>query len=169
MEPSAITSFAPLDSGQGVPEGQTGRPVRTWADKVSQLYLNAKSPLATFLNGVDIQPGIFVQYDDRGFDDTRCTAQLRQVHRWHLVDSSDWTYMIRNAGVDRQYVAEVHRIHWDCSETATSDSDWQSIIWSYSYNEWGEGAGMEELKAKDPAYPYGFGLDNLTALKQEVK
>jgi hypothetical protein len=40
------------------------------------------------------------------------------------------------------------------------------IVWVYSFNEWGEGAGIEALETRNPAFPFGFGTALLQTLQQ---
>lgn len=167
---SAVTCFAPADSSQGVPmdlaqDNPSTRPMRTWADKLSDLYGRATSRLQSYTQGIDMQPGIFAQYDDQGFDNSACTTSFRNVMAWHVRDTTDWAYMIQNAGNRQRYIAEVHEIRSSCRERVTTNSNYTSIIWVYAYNEWGEGAGIEQLTQGTPRFPYRFGLDMLDTLK----
>lgn len=166
----ATTAFAPVDRNQGVPmdlpqDNPGTRPMRTWADKLVDLYGRAKSRLESYTQGIDMQPGIFVQYDDQGFDNTACTQSFRNVMAYHVRDTTDWQYMIQNAGNRQRYIAEIHEMRPSCRERVTTNSGYQSIIWVYSYNEWGEGAGIEQLTQGTPRCPYRFGLDMLDTLK----
>lgn len=171
MQPSAITSFAPVDTSQNVIADPvcSKRPVRKWADKLSNLYLNATYTLPNvFSYPVDLEPGIFVQYDDTGLDTAACSYNRKRVQHYRLCDGSDWSYMIKTAGLNRDKIAEQVTVDDDCSVTTYSPSNYTSIIWTYSYNEWGEGAGSERLNFRQGTWPFGFELQVLDILKGKL-
>jgi hypothetical protein len=163
MGAQAATSFAPLvqanhpgcPSCPDVPQGQAGRPVRQWADHIAGLYTNAK-PWLSVGGLVDVTPGVFVQFDNYGTD-----APAEELQRYHLLDVTDWSYMLQTAGLNQRWIAQETTIEDDCSRTRRTNTDYTSILWIYSFNEWGEGSGLEPLDARSPAYPYGFGLEPL--------
>jgi len=168
----AVTSFGPVDPSQGIPEDPgcanvNGRAVRQWANKMSTLYSNAVNSLQNLGFATDLDPGIFVQYDDTGLNTPFCWSRST-VHHWRLCDGSDWNHMIVNAGLNRDKVAQIVDVLPNCSIQRYSASNYTSIIWTYSYNEWGEGAGCEQLNGQPPpapAYPYRFELLVLDILK----
>ena len=162
----AATSFGPVNPHQGVPEDINARPVRIWADKMAGLYWNALGPLASG-GMVDLTPGVFVQYDDRGLDVAPCKSRDDTLS-YNLKDGTDWAYMLQTAGVNRTYVAEQVRVSRNCEERATTNTDYTSIVWVYSFNEWYEGTGLERLDPRVPPYPYGFGLEPLQILKTKL-
>lgn len=57
-----------------------------------------------------------------------------------------------------------------------TDSIYTSTVWNYSFNEWYEGAGIEQLAVEGPdvgppfapGYPYDFGQQLLQVLKQRL-
>lgn len=168
MTPRAASAFAPVDRFQGVPTGGgPPSPVRAWADRMAnQLYGPSLEPLAD-LGLVDLTPGIFVQYDDSGLESAACGSRpVTQSYR--LGGGGDWSYMIQTAGLDRARVAEGVQIATDCSETRTTNTDYVGLVWTYSFNEWGEGSGMERLDPRTPAYPFGFGVEPLQILNQKL-
>lgn len=170
--PSAVTSFAPVDGTRGVRE-QTSveyRPIRVWADKLADLYLEAKDKLQEMNIDADIQPGIFAQYDDREKETVACApASKRKAKSYHLMDETDWAYMIRIAGIERRFLAERVHIRPDCSQTVKTNFGGKTILWIYSFNEWTEGTGIEETMPGEPSYPYGFGAKLLETLKQQFQ
>lgn len=172
MKVSAVTTFAPVDSTQGVLQKATSnyRPVRIWADKLSQLYRAGKDRLMQEELAIDIQPGIFPQYDDTEKDTAGCDPNppRRTGKQYHLVDGSDWEYMIQK-GLESRLASETVRTLPNCQEVRVRNFDGKSIIWIYSYNEWAEGSGIEQLEVKQKRYPYGFGADLLTILKNQLQ
>lgn len=171
MKVSAVTSFAPVDSTQGVLQKASPnyRPVRIWADKLAQLYRAAKERLELEELPIDIQPGIFPQYDDTEKDTAACdpTPPRRAGKRYHLVDGSDWEYMIQKA-MESRLASETNRVLPNCKEIRHRNFDGKSIVWIYSYNEWAEGSGIEQVEVKPEHYPYGFGSELLTILKNKL-
>ncbi len=166
MRASAATMFAPVATNQGVPQGSSSRPVRLWADKMASVYGGSLASLA--LSGtIDLTPGIFVQYDDSGLNTATCGSRP-EVQNYRLLDGSDWSYMIQTAGLNHRWIAERHIVKANCSEAVFTNTDYTSIVWTYSYNEWAEGSGMEELTPRSPPYPFGFGLQALQLLKQKL-
>lgn len=166
--PRAITSFAPVNPDQGVPEGNQSRPIRTWANKMATLYANARNAQAPPMAMVDFTPGIFVQWNNSGLDSDKC-FELPQTWGWNLLDGSDWSFMIQKAGLNQAKVVERHVLRPSCAERVfTTPANGTSIIFTYSFNEWWEGAGIEQLDPRSPAYPYGFGLQPLQLLKQKL-
>lgn len=172
MKVSAVTSFAPLASTQGVLQKANSnyRPVRIWADKLAQLYRAAKDLLMQEELAIDIQPGIFPQYDDTEKDTAGCDPNppRREGKRYHLVDGSDWEYMIQK-GLESRLASETVRMLPNCREVRQRNFDGKSIVWIYSYNEWAEGSGIEQVEVKQERYPYGFGSDLLTILKNQLQ
>ena len=152
-----------------VAQGSAGRPIRQWANKMGGLYASTIQRFSGPVAGVyDLQPGIFVQVDQRGLETPAC-FNIPTTSHYHLVDGSDFSYMIDVAGKPWTQVAEVHALRRDCSEwVSTNGSNNTSIVWTYSYNEWYEGAGIEELAARNPPYPFGFGLAPSQILKQKL-
>lgn len=166
MRPSAVTAFAPVSTNQGVPQGSSSRPVRTWADKLANLYQNSLGSLPA-VGTVDLTPGVFVQYDDSGLNTSACGGRA-EVQNYRLLDGSDWSYMLQTAGINQRWIAERTTIRPLCTETVTTNTDYTSIVWTYSYNEWAEGSGFEELTPRTSSYPFGFGLQPLQLLKQKL-
>lgn len=168
MKPRAATSFAPVDPTQGVSQNPADRPVRIWADEMRDLYSSSTVALSELSTTVDLTPGIFVQYNDSGLDKPECFSRPSTA-AWNLLDGSDWSYMIQQAGIERSYVGERHVVLPTCNELITDNGTGDtSIVWTYSYNEWFEGTGLEELTAKSTPYPYGFGLGPLQILQQKL-
>ncbi|MCB1034059.1 MAG: hypothetical protein KDD47_09525 [Acidobacteria bacterium] len=169
--PRAMTSFAPVNPDQGVPQGSSGRPIRTWANKMATLYQNSRNAQTVSDPLVDLTPGVFIQWNNIGLDtdlNPFCNWDGPQ-YGWNLVDGTDWTYMLQTAGLNQARVAEIHLLKPNCGETVIRNpSNGTSIVWTYSYNEWYEGSGVEELTSRMPAYPYGFGLQPLQLLKQKL-
>jgi hypothetical protein len=166
MSPAAVTSFAPVSDGIVPPSD--ARPVKTWADEIKDvLYEPARRDTLPDIGRVDLTPGIFVQYDDESTA-SPCFLNRQGTASWHLVDGDDWSYMVRTAGVDERWIAEKTRVRRDCSQVVTTNTDYTSIVWTYSFNEWAEGSGMEPLENRAPPYPYGFGFDAIQRL-QAVK
>ena len=140
-----------------------------WANKMAGLYANTLQRFSGLNQPVvDLQPGIFVQVDQRGLEQPICFSIPTTSH-YHLVDGSDFSYMIDVAGKGFTKTAELHLLRRNCSEHVTTNgTTGTSIVWTYSYNEWFEGAGLEELAPRNPPYPYGFGLAPLQILKQKL-
>jgi hypothetical protein len=165
----AVSSFGPVDTQQGVPQGSAGGPVTQWADKMAGLYSDARDPLADRKMQVDIMPGVFVQYDDTGHGAGEvCDAPVPGIpspasQKYHLRNGEDWTYMLKKAGMDQRWQAKKLSIQNTCNTTETQNTT--SIVWIYSFNEWGEGTGLEPLEQRTPAYPYGFESDPLLRTK----
>lgn len=164
MGVSAATAFAPVDTREGV---QGPRPVRQWADRMAGLYTESRESLIG-LGLVDLQPGIFVQYDDRGQERNECVGR-DVIQSYNLVDLDDWGYMIDTVAGPNRKVAQRTVTNADCSVEVTTNSEGKAIVWTYSFNEWGEGAGIERLEARTPKYPYGFGLEPLQRLAARVR
>lgn len=169
MGASAVTSLAPVNLQQGVSQTTSTRPVRTWANKMAALYDNAANDvlglMAQGLPLTNLDPGVFVQYNDIGLETAFCGSRS-PVFKFNLLDGTDWTYMAQNAGMSRRYIAERTVIKANCSEIVTTNSSaYTSIVWTYSYNEWAEGSGMEELSPNTTTWPYGFGLQVLQRLQ----
>lgn len=76
--------------------------------------------------------------------------------------------MIQTAGLNRDKIAEQVTIDDDCSATTYSPSNYTSIIWTYSYNEWGEGAGSERLNFRQGTSHFSFELQVLDILKGKL-
>ncbi len=168
MKVSAVSSFAPVDISQKVESDPacSKKPVRVWANKLSDLYLNTMYVLPNkFTYSIDIEPGIFVQYDDTGLNTAACNNNRKEVQHYRLCDGYDWDYMIKKAGMDRVKIAEEVTVYDDCSMSIYSPSNYTGIIWVYSYNEWWEGAGSEQLNYRQGSWPYGFELQVLDILK----
>ena len=134
------------------------------------MYSPALVDLADTDRRYDFHPGIFAQYDDTGFgEDEVCEDENlgpRTVQRYHLRDASDWQYMIDHAGLPYQRIAVETRIASTCDVTEFRNTN-TSILWVYSYNEWGEGAGIEELQGPG-SYPFAFGTGPLATLRDAV-
>lgn len=169
MGAKAVTSFAPVDNNQGIAQGSAGRPMRQWANRMSGLYSGTVQRFSgSGWPAVDLQPGIWIQIDQRGLETPQCFSIPTTSH-FHLVDGSDFSYMIDVAGTPWTQIAETHLLRRNCSEwVVTNGTNGASIVWTYSYNEWYEGAGIEDLEARNPPYPYGFGLAPLQILKQKL-
>ena len=161
---SAASSFGPVTPEEGV-GGPT--PVRVWADKMSTLYSDARDPLLALDRLVDLQPGIFPQYNDEGLATPACN-QRSVVQSYHLSSIDDWRYMIDTAAIPHRRIAKRFVRDSNCNETTTLNSEGKSIIWTYSYNEWAEGTGIERLDVRNPPFPYGFGLQALQTLAGRV-
>lgn len=146
-------------------------PVKKWADNMAaSLYGAAVKNLPAKLGTgmlVDVSPGIFPQYDDQGLDTAACENNREVTQYYHLRGADDWTYMLDTAGVGQRWIAEKHQIRSNCEETVTKNTD-TSILWIYSFNEWGEGAGIETLRPRTPSYPFGFADELLTKLNEKV-
>lgn len=170
----AMTSFAPVNPDQGIPQGSANRPIRQWANKMATLYQTARSAQSETGPLVDLTPGVFVQWNNIGLSPTInpfCNWQgpPEAQYGWNLVDGTDWSYMLQTAGLNQAYVAERHILKPSCAEMVQRNpSNGTSIVWSYSYNEWYEGSGVEELTTGTPAYPYRFGLQALQRLHQKL-
>jgi hypothetical protein len=167
LRAGAATAFAPVTARERVPEDSAARPVRRWADKIAGLYRGAlpKLPAA---GQIDLQPGVFVQYDDADLRGAAYGARPAAL-TFRLRDGSDWSYMLQTAGLELAHVAERTAFDRRCAETATTSTDYASIVWTYSYNEWAEGSGLEELEARNAPYPFGFGLQPLQILFQKLR
>ncbi len=169
MQARAVTSFSPTDPNQGISQDTNTRPVRAFADRMVGLYGGALTTLESRVSATDLTPGVFVQTDFTGLDSPQCSVTPPPIYKFHLKDGSDWTYMLQRAGPAQASIAEIHTLLPNCGEVVSGDPNGTggtSIVWAYSYNEWWEGAGIEELSARSPAYPYGFGLAPLQILKQ---
>lgn len=166
----SATMFAPITTDQGVPENASQRPVKTWADKMKSTYLGSLTSLDDILSGVDVQPGVFSQFSSYGFETAQClNTPNPDVHKWNLKDATDFDYMLKKGGVQSRRIAEKHQVLQNCTETITSNSDWTSVIFDYSYNEWGEGSGIERLSPKTPRFPYGFGQDLINLQRDRLQ
>jgi len=164
---SAVTSFAPVDQGV-IPSGGT---VNQWADKLALSYQKTIAKidnLDTSTRLVDLMPGIFVQYNDEWTNTAFCGPRLNDVHvHYHLRNVSDWQYMLTTAGKNQAFLAEQITVMPQCNERIrTNNTDGRAIVFTYSYNEWYEGSGMEELTVRTNRYPYGFGTDILSMMNQ---
>lgn len=173
MAPSAVTSLCPVDPGR-VPQDDSQRPVRQWADQLATMYGGAITPLQQYLGNyfelVNLDPGIFPQFDAHGKELSTCFGTNPQdIWAWHLLDSSDWDYMITTAGTSKATIAEHVMVLPDCPKIRSTNSNYTSIAWSYGFNEWYEGAGIEQL-AQDPTfgYPYDFGVQPLQVVQQRL-
>jgi hypothetical protein len=156
------------------PPPSQGFTMPAWRDTLATRYTQAANGLedrmTLGLNGLtDIQPGIFVQYDDRGLNipPPVCMGRPVVVNYW-LSNGSEWSSVIQTAGLNQRRIARQVAILSSCAERYTTNSSYTSIVWTYSYNEWGEGAGIEELVLKPTRYPFGFGTEPLSLLKQKL-
>lgn len=158
MNVSAVSSFGPLH--ETVLPGSSGPPMRVYADKMAaELYAPARDELRAAQMTLDINPGVFVQFDETASQPAApCIYVNPRVA--HLQSGEDWSHMITNTGVKQQWVARWTTVDADCNVTHDTNPR-RSIIWIYSFNEWGEGTGFERLKPKPgvPAYPYAFDVD----------
>jgi hypothetical protein len=171
MNVSAVTSFAPVDSTQGVLEkaSESYRPMRVWADQLARLYSSAREQIAQRNLPVDLQPGIFPQYDDMEKGTPACDPDppRRRGKQYRLVDGSDWEYMIEK-GIEARQASEKKETLPDCKQVHHRNFDGKSIVWIYSYNEWAEGSGIEGVEVKPERYPYGFGSELLSILRKKL-
>jgi hypothetical protein len=158
IRPDAITAFAPVEPGENVSQVDADKPVKIWADKMADLYERFRRNPEVFNVGlVDISPGIFAQYDDNSIGDPACGARP-VTQKYHLTSATDLSYMVTKAGLPHRHIAQSYQVRGDCSETPpTTNAGLTSILWIYSFNEWGEGAGIEPLESRTPPYPFGFG------------
>jgi hypothetical protein len=172
---SAVTAFAPVSTDQSVPQNTTSlvRPVKTWANKMAALYQSGANDMLGLMTYqgyplINLDPGVFVQYNDFGLETTFCGSRP-VVQKYNLYDGTDWTYMLQVAALNRRFIAERVTTLLNCSEiVATNSSNYTSIVWSYSYNEWAEGSGMEELSSNTTTWPYGFGMQVLQRLQAQI-
>jgi hypothetical protein len=158
MGARAVSSFAPV----GFAEVAGERPIRAWADVLAEeIYRPALKALPE-VGRIDLMPGVFVQYDDTGI--AACALHDRTTfHAYHLEDGSDWRYMLQTT-LPFARVAEETTVDQQGTLTVTRNTD-VSILWIYSFNEWGEGSGIEPLEIRTPRYPFGFGFDVLQTLE----
>jgi hypothetical protein len=154
MGARAVSSVAPI----GFANVNGERPVRAWADLLAEeIYRPALQALPE-MGRIDLMPGVFVQYDDTGI--SACGLHDRTTFRaYHLEDGSDWRYMLQTT-LPFARVAEETTVDQQGTVTVSRNTD-VSIVWIYSFNEWGEGAGLEPLEVRTPRYPFGFGFDLL--------
>jgi hypothetical protein len=169
----AVSAFIPISPNEGIPQdpNPTGPPsIQLWANKINtELYSPARVALADTDRRYDLTPGIFPQYDDVAFrDGGECEADPPRsiVQRYQLRDASDWRRMIDQAGLPHQLVALETTITPTCDVITTRNTS-TSILWVYSYNEWGEGTGIEELDGSG-TYPFAFGTQLLATLHDAV-
>lgn len=174
MGAQAATAFGPVVHADhpycpdcpDVSQNQEDRPVKQWADLMAQqLYEGARPQLSVGGNLVDVTPGVFVQFDNSG------AATGYDLQTYHLKDVSDWSYMSKTAGWDQARVAVEATRDEDCIITRRTNTDYTSIVWVYSFNEWGEGTGLEPLDPPAPpyTYPYRFGFEPLQALQAVIQ
>jgi hypothetical protein len=162
MRPSAVTAFHPIGFTDVVPEeGQTV--MEAWTDVIGRIFRPAKVVLPT-VGRIDLNPGVFVQYDHNGVDGTMCKLDPRNPQAHHLVNGEDWRYMLTNGALPFPRIAEETTVDKSGKTIVTTNTD-TSIVWIYSFNEWGEGAGLEPLQERTARYPYGFGFELLEILK----
>jgi len=164
MDAKAVTSFGPIANDTLV-NPVSPRPIRQWADHLVEGLYKAALRRLPELGLIDLMPGVFIQYDDRSVSPPCLEDPGRKTRYYHLEDGEDWRYMLRNAGVRYAFVAERTEIDNECRETVTRNAD-ESIVWIYSFNEWGEGAGLEPLEDRAEPYPYGFGFEPLQIMKE---
>jgi hypothetical protein len=161
MGAKAATALVPVPDNRGIPQTTAQRPVRLWADDMSGLYSDTRTDLAR-RGTIDLMPGVFVQFNNTGFGvEEVCHLGGPDASKtYNLLDGTDWRHMLTKAGMEQRWVATKTSILPNCTEVETSNTD-TSIVWIYSFNEWGEGSGLEPLESRSPPYPYGFGSDPL--------
>jgi hypothetical protein len=170
MSPSAVSSFGPVDPDRVPPVEEGNTIIKAWADAMAaQLYQGSLGRLRN-LGRIDLTPGVFVQYDDYSVSSTNTQCGVlppRDGQAYHLTSGADWSYMLATAGMGQRWVAEDIRENAQCDTTVQTNSDYKSIVWTYSFNEWAEGAGVEPLETRAPpfTYPYGFGFEMLERLR----
>jgi len=186
-------AFAPVSNfaddmayaGGLVSEQLSDRPVKKWADKMATYLYGPALENLPKTRPVDLMPGVFVQYNDFPFgityDNTKSppspmpeACHKDEDHRgasqhYNLSEGQDWADMLQ-MGLDHRRVAVQTTTHSDCSTpTVTTNTDYTSIVWIYSFNEWGEGSGLEPLESRTPPYPYGFATGPLTILRDKLQ
>jgi hypothetical protein len=164
MGASAVSGFHPIGS-LPKPTGTVEVPgrVHDWIGLLRPAYTEAKTRLRTMQLPADVTPGIFPQYDDRGR--SACDGQP-DSERYYLDSTNgaaEWQDMIQDAGLSERWLPIRVTVDPDCNKTSV-DLSTTSIVWIYSYNEWAEGTGFEQLELKTPKYPYGFGTELLDTL-----
>ena len=162
--PKAITAFHPIGLANVQP-GPQQPPIQAWADLMARDIFKPAMRKLPELGRIDLMPGVFVQYDHDGIDGTQCALPPRSSQSHLLRDGQDWRYMLTTAGIPFARIAEERATSPRGRETVTRNAD-ESILWIYSFNEWGEGAGLEPLQPRNPPYPYGFGFELLEILRQ---
>lgn len=169
----AVSAFAPVEPGRGITNTQVDPPMRAWADVLFEFYATAKHRLVDPQLLIDINPGIFVQYDDRSVA-SPCPGARQSTQVYNLRSGADWTYMV-DRNLHHRWVAERTEVRPppSCDTIVTSNTSAKSsILWIYSFNEWAEGSGMEPVREQaaptETKYPYGFGTDVLTRLHNSL-
>src|SRR5262249_33492880 len=185
--------FAPVSNfaddmayaGGPVSEQLSDRRVKKWADKMATYLYGPALENLPKTRPVDLMPGVFVQYNDFPFgityDNTKSppspmpeACHKDEDHRgasqhYNLSEGQDWADMLQ-MGLDHRRVAVQTTTHSDCSTpTVTTNTDYTSIVWIYSFNEGGERSGLDPLESGTPPYPYGFATGPLTTLRDKLQ
>ncbi len=174
IKPYSVTSFSGIASNQGIPQDAPAkRPMRKWAAKLSRLYHNYSGSLLhqmerDNLHLINLDPGVPVQYNDHGLEQPQCGARA-EVMAFNLSSGTDWRNMLQLGILGNRYIAEETLQLPSCREIRIANpSQYTSIAWIYSYNEWNEGTGAEPLTRKQPAWPYGFGTRVLEIMRNNL-